>query len=252
MSQFILRLDDATHYSDFSKWERLEAFFESANIKPIVCVCPNNKDPKLKYQEYNKDFWKIVRRWQSKEWDIAMHGYEHLFHKVDKKKLFFPFRDSSEFGDLSLEEQRLKIRRSLDVFHHNQIKPSVFAAPRHTFDENTIEAIIHETDIKFISDGFHLYPFHYKGVAIFPQQLWWPQKKHFGVWTICLHPDTMDEDDILSLITRLEELNLTFINIRDYRISIGKKKLINYLYSKFRWFEFNAKNLIKQKFLDAH
>ena len=246
-ASYILRLDDATHFSDFSKWEILERFLHEKNIKPLVCVCPNNKDPALMYKKQNDSFWKVVRDWKEKDWDIAMHGFEHLFHPVNKGVLFFPFRSSSEFGGLSLDKQRMKIRNSLQIFLQNGIKPSIFAAPRHTFDELTIDALTLETDIRIISDGFYLFPHKYKEMSLFPQQLWWPKKKNFGVWTICLHPDTMQEREIYALIEELRRLELNFVSISDFENISLKPSYVDLCYSKIKWFEFHAKNWIKIK-----
>ena len=90
-AKYIIRLDDANEYSDMSKWDRIEKILDKNDIKPLVAVIPKNEDSKLKYSDFNIDFWNIVKRWNDKKWTIGVHGYEHNFHKVDRKKLIFLF-----------------------------------------------------------------------------------------------------------------------------------------------------------------
>jgi predicted deacetylase len=45
------------------------------NIKPIVSVIPDCKDPKLNEEKPSQDFWEWVKDVQNKGWHIAVHGY---------------------------------------------------------------------------------------------------------------------------------------------------------------------------------
>ena len=83
-SNYLIRLDDASHFSDLEKWFLLEKIFDKNNIKPLVAVIPDNKDPNLKYSHYNRAFWDQVKKWEQKGWSVAMHGYTHEFHKVKR------------------------------------------------------------------------------------------------------------------------------------------------------------------------
>ena len=47
MSQYIMRLDDASEYMDVEKWQRMEDLLDKYHIKPIVGVIPNNQDPDM-------------------------------------------------------------------------------------------------------------------------------------------------------------------------------------------------------------
>lgn len=44
MSQYIMRLDDASEYMDVEKWQRMEDLLDKYHIKPIVGVIPDNQD----------------------------------------------------------------------------------------------------------------------------------------------------------------------------------------------------------------
>ena len=80
MSQYIIRLDDASEYMDLPKWIFMEALLEKYNIRPIFGIIPKNEDKSLitKY-EYNPKFWELMHVWINKGWTPAMHGYEHRY-----------------------------------------------------------------------------------------------------------------------------------------------------------------------------
>ena len=52
-----------------------------------------------------------------------------------------PVQNKSEFAGHPLEVQKKKIRQGIAVFRQHGIEPSVFFAPSHTFDHNTLEAL---------------------------------------------------------------------------------------------------------------
>jgi len=237
LAKYIFRLDDATEYSDINKWNKIENIFDEFNIKPIVAVTPDNKDPELFFTNQNPDFWNKVREWKNKDWTIAMHGYQHLFHPIKRSELIIPFYDRSEFGGLSVDEQRSKIRRSLDIFKENDIEPSAWVAPAHSFDQNTLKALKLETDIKIVSDGIALLPYNESDFNFIPQQLWHVQKKLFGLWTICLHPDMMSYDQIELLQEDIykSKIFLNTISVAQIRFREEKKLLIDQLYSHYFW-----------------
>lgn len=243
--KYIFRLDDATAFSDIEKWQLLEEIFDDFGIKPLVAVTPDNKDPGLFYKKENSDFWKQVNDWKKKGWEIAMHGYQHLYHEVDKKTLLIPYYDRSEFAGLKIEDQRKKISKSISIFHSHGINPKVWVAPSHSFDELTLKAIKKETQIDTISDGIAIYPYTYNGFIFVPQQLWDVKKKFFGVWTICLHPDTMTHEDIAQVRKKIQKMKIyeNIALIKDLKDQ--KKHLINYIYSIFYWTKYKLFNFIR-------
>ena len=54
-------------------------------------VIPNNKDEELLNYPKRENFWGIVKKWQSKGWEIAMHGYNHIYDRETQKKDFFGY-----------------------------------------------------------------------------------------------------------------------------------------------------------------
>lgn len=246
-SKYIIRLDDASHFSNEEKWERIESMLLKFQIKPIIAVIPNNKDEKIMYSKAKRSFWKKVKYWESLGWTIAMHGYEHKFHRVNKSSLILPFYDKSEFAGLSIKEQSEKINKSLEIFKKNDIYPKVWIAPGHTFDKNTLVAIKQSTKIKIISDGISLNPFSINGLYFIPQQLWSFKYKSFGLWTICLHPDTMTESDFKKIeqsISKNISKNI-FIALEELELNFSNKSFSDQIYSYSFWIKYNIKQLIK-------
>lgn len=246
-SKYIIRLDDASHYSNEEKWDRIESILRKFKIKPIIAVIPNNKDEKIMYSKAKKSFWKKVKYWESLGWTIAMHGYEHKFHKVNKSSLILPFYDKSEFAGLSLEEQSEKINKSIEIFKKNDIYPKVWIAPGHTFDKNTLVAIKKSTKIKIISDGISLNPFSTNGLNFIPQQLWSFKYKSFGLWTICLHPDTMTETEFEKIEQSIYK-NISkniFIGLEELDFNFSNKSFSDLIYSYSFWIKYKIKHLIK-------
>ena len=70
-AKYIIRLDDASHFSNLSKWNKIEEILDKNNILPTVAVIPNNKDQTLKYSEFNAGFWQKVKNWVGKyDWNL--------------------------------------------------------------------------------------------------------------------------------------------------------------------------------------
>jgi len=177
-----------------------------------------------------------------------MHGYQHKFHHVDRNKLLFPFYDRSEFGGLDLDSQIAKLDASFKIFKHNKVEPSLWVAPAHSFDITTIKALKKVVPFRIISDGISMSPFTRDDFYFIPQQLWKPVFKKYGVWTICLHPDTMSYEDIESLNFELNNKLYCdrFVRVEDVCGFIDENKFINSLYSNYFWTKYYIKTSIKK------
>jgi predicted deacetylase len=202
-AQYLIRMDDACHTMDRHKWQMLEEIFHPLGIKPLVAVVPENDDPDLRCAEPDPAFWSTVRRWQAKGWTIAMHGYSHVMHE-SKRKPILPFYNRTEFVGLDYESQIARIRLSWRVFASQQVEPKVWIAPAHSFDRWTLEAIKAETPIRIVSDGIACDQ-HFDGEFYWiPQQLWSFRERRGGLWTVCLHPNTMTIEQIEELRKNIE------------------------------------------------
>ena len=195
---YILRLDDASDYSDECKWDRMEKLLNKYNIKPIVGVIPENLDKSfLKRYEKNNAFWEKVSNWEKNGWIIAMHGYQHQYVTVDGG--INPVQKRSEFAGLSLKEQTNKISNAIKILNSHNIEPKVFFAPSHTFDINTLKALKKETKIRIISDTISNDIYYDNDFYFIPVQSGKVRRLPFKTVTFCYHPNEMTEKDFSEL-----------------------------------------------------
>lgn len=195
MIKFFFRLDDIAPNMDWDNFNRALEIFKQNNIKPLIAVIPDTKDPKLLGYPTNYNFWSIIKELQSNGWTIAQHGYQHLA-KGDGGVL--QIHKNGEFGRLDFKDQEVMISAGKKNMEAQTIIPDVFVAPRHSFDKNTIKAL-KQNNFHFISDGIALWPFKKWGLIWLPQILWRPRKGMFGLVTIALHTNTMNRDDFRNL-----------------------------------------------------
>ena len=228
MVKYIIRLDDACENHDISKWSEIEKLLNYYSIKPVVGIVPFNNDDSLKYSEKIDNFWELVREWQSNKWLIALHGYNHICLKLKKEdEQFLPINIISEFVGLSINDQKEKFLNAIKIFKSNGVNPDIFMAPCHSFNMSTLTALRSVTNINFISDGFSFRPYRRYGMNWIPQQLWKFRSMPFGIWTICLHPNTMTSEDIKNLS---ECLSINFNKFID-----PSEIIKNYKFSKYNF-----------------
>ena len=84
------------------------------------------------------------------------------------------------------------------ILRGHGLDPNIWVAPRHGFDASTLAAL-REEGVLVLSDGFTRAPFLRSGLAWIPQQLWAPVEKERGLWTICVHPNTANDQEIAAL-----------------------------------------------------
>lgn len=222
-SGYLIRLDDACPTMDATKWQRIEEIFDAYGIRPMVGVIPANNDPKQIINTADGGFWNKVKNWEKKGWSIALHGYDHCFISDSGMSGLNPLWARSEFAGISLEQQKEKIRKGVAEFRANGVEPRYFFAPAHTFDENTLQALREESNIRIISDTIATKPY-LKGDFVFIPQLGGHcvEMKIPGIWTFCLHPSAMKEDNFEAtekfLKTHRDEIlgfdELSFTNLR--------------------------------------
>lgn len=219
MSQYILRLDDASDYMDVKKWQRMEELLDQYGIKPLVGVIPDNRDSSLTdTYEQDPEFWDKTACWKEKGWELALHGCYHKY--TTKEGGINPVNQRSEFAGVPLDKQKEMIRHGVDVLKGHDIEPKVFFAPSHTFDENTLVALKEESDIRIISDTIANDVYFENNFYFIPQQSGRVRKLPFKVVTFCYHPNMMKDDDFDVLERFLKK------NAESFRISItvGKKE----------------------------
>lgn len=198
MSQYIMRLDDASAYMDISKWTRMEELLDKYGIKPLVGIIPDNRDDDLvSNYSYNENFWGVVHQWMDKGWIPALHGYNHQY--ITECGGINPVNPRSEFAGLPYDEQVARITAGVQILADYNIYPKVFFAPSHTFDENTIRALLECSDIRIISDTVANKSYQKYGITFVPQQSGAVRPLPFKIVTFCYHPNTMCDKDFAEL-----------------------------------------------------
>lgn len=241
---YLIRLDDASDYMDMEKWDRIEKILDKHSIKPIVGIIPNNKDEELinKYK-YNQNFWIKAKKWQDKNWTIALHGYTHVYSTNDGG--INPVNSQSEFAGVSLKEQREKICKGIKVFKNHGIDSKVFFAPSHTFDHNTLKALKKESSIRIISDTIANDIYKEDDFYFIPQQSGKVRKLPFKVTTFCYHPNIMNEDDFIILDEFLAEQKNEFVKLDDLNFTNRHASLYDKILKKLYFFIRRVRHMVK-------
>lgn len=228
-NKYILRLDDASEKRDVGKWDRIELLLDKYDIKPLVGVIPKCEDPMMDKYPVDDDFWNRVRAWKDKGWTIAMHGYRHVYDTNDGG--INPVNNFSEFAGHPLDVQRERIKKGVGMFREHGIEPEIFFAPGHTFDNNTLEALRLESNIKIISDTVAWDVYTKDGFTFIPQQSGRVRRLPFKTTTFCYHPNTVADEDIEELENSIKKYKPLFSDVGIINQSMRKKGVIDYLLS---------------------
>ncbi len=184
--KILIRFDDIAENMNWHLMSRCEKLFDELDIKPVMGVIPDNKDKDLLIYPKKENFWNVVKNWQSKGWEIAMHGYNHIYDKDTEKKDFFKYGGKSEFFGHTLINQSNKIKKGLEIFEKNNIKIRTFFSPNHTYDLNTFEAL-KSSGINEVIDGYGLKPYIENNIKFIPQLFYKPIFLPFGLQTTQIH-----------------------------------------------------------------
>mgnify|MGYP001447017058 FL=1 len=227
----LIRMDDIAECMNWEHMNRCESLFDKYAIKPLMGVIPINQDPELLNFPKNDKFWERVCTWQSKGWEITMHGCNHLYTQRSDKKDIFNYGGNSEFYGLSYDEQLLKIKTGLEEFKKRNIKVRSFFAPNHIYDKNTLKAL-KECDIKIIIDGYGLFPYFYNEILFIPQLFYKEIILPFGIQSTQMHINEWN-NDVYNNFELLIKKNYKKIMSLDYIIDITNPNILqnftNYL-----------------------
>ena len=241
MIKYFFRLDDIAPNMNWDNFNAALEIFQQNNIKPLIAVIPDVKDPKLLNYPNNSNFWPIIKELKNNGWIIAQHGYQHLTKggggvlKIHK---------SGEFGELGFKEQAIMVSAGRKIMEEQSVPSNVFVAPRHSFDKNTIKAL-KENNFHFISDGIALWPFKKWDLIWLPQILWRPRIGMFGLVTVALHTNMMNQKDLESLkkfINKNREKIGNFSELMEWHRNAGilKKSVFFFINQMFKIFWYSV------------
>ena len=208
----LIRLDDIAENMNWSLMRKCEDLFDKHNIKPLLGVVSNNQDTDLLSYEKNDQFWSQVRAWKKKNWEIAMHGYTHIYDKDTFKKDYFNYGGKSEFFGHSFDEQFSRIQKSLMIFKKENIEIRSFFAPNHTYDQNTFSAL-KKNNITNVIDGYGIMPYSKNNLNFIPQLFYKQILLPFGIQSTQIHLNYWSDND--------------FEKFRDF-IEKNKSKIISF------------------------
>ncbi len=214
-AKYLLRFDDICPGMNWPVWRAAEGILREADIKPLLAVVPDNRDPELNITHPDPAFWDKVRGWQQLGWSIGLHGFQHRY--TSESPGILGRNRYSEFAGLPQVEQTRKLEKGLEIFREQGIRPDAWIAPAHSFDETTVR-LLAELGIDCISDGYSFRPFVCeRGLVWIPQQLGRFRRMPFGTWTVCLHInswETQELDDLQSSINRFRSSIVTLGELR--------------------------------------
>jgi predicted deacetylase len=192
--RYLVRFDDICPTMNWPVWAEIERLLTRHDVRPLLAVVPDNRDPILCVGPPVDDFWDRVRSWQARGWSIGLHGYQH--RSVTRVAGLLGLNAASEFAGLPPREQRRTLELALGVFAREGVRPDAWIAPGHSFDSSTVK-LLAQLGLRRISDGFSLQPYvDRQGVTWVPQQLWRFRRMPFGLWTVCLHPNGWTEGHV--------------------------------------------------------
>jgi predicted deacetylase len=201
-ARYVFRMDDITPTMDWNRFWSLLTLFNKRGIKPLLGIVPDNRDPKLKVHEEHPQFWETMRDlYRHGHVDFAQHGYQHILTQRPGAAIIgarYGIKEMSEFAGLSLNDQISRIRLGQTILNDRGIFTSYFMAPNHSYDHNTLIAL-KRCGFTAVTDGISLYPFRKHDLVFVPQQFWRPVWMPCGVITICLHSDSINNQEVKSL-----------------------------------------------------
>lgn len=197
-AQYLLRFDDLCPTVSADRWQTLCSLINEFQLKPILAIVPDNQDADLALSPPNPDFWVQMRSLEAAGAATALHGFRHLC--LSSGSSLVPLHNVSEFAGVPADTQQTWIRDGIAILRSHGLNPRLWVAPRHGFDHNTLFALRKE-GIQILSDGLARIPFTRGGLTWIPQQLWAPVGKESGLWTICIHPNTITDEQVVQLRT---------------------------------------------------
>ena len=223
MKKYLIRLDDACPTMDAARWQRMESILDKNGVRPMVGIIPANADPKQMIDKEDGAFWQKALEWQNKGWAIALHGFDHCY--ISSNAGINPLWNRSEFAGITLEEQKQKIGDGVTILKNHGLTPKYFFAPSHTFDENTLQALLECSEIRIISDTIATRPYKYGGFIFIPQigghcvNMPLP-----GVYTFCFHPNAMEDKAFAALESFIKSHKREFSSFDELDLSEVKNK----------------------------
>ena len=245
-----IRMDDITPDMDWEKFERFKAILDKHEVKPLIGVVPDNKDPKLQINAPRKDFWEYVKELQKEGWVVAMHGLTHVYST--REGGMFPIGDKSEFAGNPYEKQDAMIREGKRLLKSNGVITDFFMAPSHSYDRNTLKAL-KKNGFSKVTDGFGKRPYEMDGLVFYPISVSRRdtlKSKEDGIVTFVFHANTMSDKDfdyLEKLFDRADVVSFEEFLNADREVRGTKGEVLEYVTAKSKYMAVRLRrNLVRK------
>ena len=197
------RLDDICNGMTMSTFERVMALLMESHAAPLLGVVPDCQDSKLLRQDPIENFDEKIHSFLENGCEIAMHGFQHRCDTPNHGILHSGTK--SEFAGHSREEQRRRIQDGVRIMKARGYEPKIFMAPSHTFDEITL-AELKNAGFAYMTDGYTATNYSRGGLIFVPcRNVVSLRLPLFGIVTVCLHTNTMNEEAIRRLMVFMKK-----------------------------------------------
>ncbi len=276
--KIVIRMDDIAPGMDMGKFRRFKRLLDEHHVQPLIGVVPDNhdqgliigdderdrdrrernipvpverrksdrrnvEDPDIK--EDNPGFWRMIRNLQSEGWIIAMHGLNHAY--TTKEGGLLPLNHKSEFAGIPLENQKEMIAEGKSILAGHGIATDFFMAPSHSYDKNTLEALL-ENGFRRITDGFGRHSYRRYDITFYPisyRRDTAIKDKKEGYTTFVVHCNTLTNEDFAYYGKIFEECDVVSWNewLREDPIEAGTfHALKEYLMASVKYMLVQIKN----------
>ena len=194
----LIRFDDICPRMNWANFLAIKNALHRFNLKSILGVVPENHDPSLNVSSFNPHFYRQILLYAAYGDSIAQHGTYHLY--TSSSSGILEINNNSEFAGHSFSYQYNLIKHGKQLLGANGIHPSLFMAPSHSFDKNTLKALS-MLGFKYLTDGYGWHPYYINDILLIPQLAAnYLPLPHSVLQTICLHTNTMTEQQVSSFI----------------------------------------------------
>jgi len=223
--KLVIRIDDVHPKMNWENFKYFTSKLLKRNQVGLLGVIPDCRDPKLAFGEYQPEFWDYIRFLKANNWEIAQHGYQHLY---DTKggSILVGF-DQSEFSSHDFSTQVMKLKQGKNILSMEGLETDIFMAPGHHFDDVTLNALT-STGFKYITDGHAFFSFNHESLNLIfvPQLISRPHGMFFGVYSTCCHLDKMKVTEIDNFLDKTNKYNIiSFSDALTFKHPLGTEVL---------------------------
>ena len=187
------RLDDICPTMHKKRFQAVMDILMEQGVPPLLGVIPDCRDPKLRLQPEDPGFDSMIHEYQQRGCEIALHGDTHMYDT--KNGGILQVGTKSEFAGHTEEEQKRRLAHGLAILNARGFQPKIFMAPSHSYDQNTLRAL-QQLDIHMVTDGYTRTNYTEQGILFIPcRHTVALRRKMKGIVTVCLHTNTMDEEE---------------------------------------------------------